>query len=305
MKRQRKVLLEDYKHLLINTALFNGRNAWEYVRSRNENDQLWVAMGICSCIKNGYGLNRLTINWEARTLRYENTIYQDEKESNRILGTKVPIQQGITTIDISDISAYTKGLFTQRDTSGGYSRREVSEESDRLIAIAKESGQFISPSEWNSFSCRIKKPSGESVVFFDDTKERVVKFKDPFAYLPLKKDNPYNALYEHHIHNHFFDGVDYQFLGVSQDPISGSVRFVFSQPFIDTIERPSKMEIHDWFTKRGFQPIEGGFFYSNGYVSFTDVWADNCLKDIEGDLRFIDPIVRFEKNPQEIITPYS
>ena len=304
MHKNKDISIES-KNLLQMTPLLNGINAWEYVLSRNEHEQFWVAMAVCSCIKNGYGIDQLTINWEARTLRYEDTVYQDENESNRKLEIKAPIQQGITTIDISDISAYTKGLSTQRDISGGYSRREVSEESDRLIAIAKESGQFISPSELNSFGCRIKKPSGESVVFFDDTKERVVKFKDPFAYLPLKKDNPYNALYEHHIHNHFFDGVDYQFLGVSQDPISGSVRFVFSQPFIDTIERPSKMEIHDWFTKRGFQPIEGGFFYSNGYVSFTDVWADNCLKDIKGDLRFIDPIVRFEKNPQEIITPYS
>ena len=52
------------------TILQDGMNAWDYVLSKAEADQPWVAAGILSCIGKGYSLNRLTINWEARELRY-------------------------------------------------------------------------------------------------------------------------------------------------------------------------------------------------------------------------------------------
>ena len=52
------------------SILQDGMNAWDYVQSKAEADRPWVAAGILSCIENGYSLNRLTINWEARDLRY-------------------------------------------------------------------------------------------------------------------------------------------------------------------------------------------------------------------------------------------
>ena len=39
-------------------------------------------------------------------------------------------------------------------------------------------------------------------------------------------------------------------------------------------------------------------------MSFTDVWGDNCFKDPEGNLRFIDPIVKFDREPKEVISHY-
>ena len=54
------------------TILQDGMNAWDYVLSKAEADQPWIAAGILSCIEKGYSLNRLTINWEARDLRYGN-----------------------------------------------------------------------------------------------------------------------------------------------------------------------------------------------------------------------------------------
>ena len=47
-------------------------SAWDYVLSAKEDDQYWAAVGILACVEHGYGLNRLTINWEARELRYKN-----------------------------------------------------------------------------------------------------------------------------------------------------------------------------------------------------------------------------------------
>lgn len=260
--------------------------------------QKWIAAGIESCIKKGYGLNRLTVNWEARELRYAND--KSESYSNQqVKEYSMAIDDDYDEqYDLRDIEAYIKDM-----PSGniGNLRRAFQKESDRLIAIAKEVRQFIPSSEWESFGVRTKKQSGESIVFYDEGNNRVVKFRDPFAYAALKHENPYTILYEHHFHNRYFRDVGYRFIGVSQDPVSGGVRLVYEQPFVDTLERPSKAEIHVWFTAHGFWLTEDGYFYCNGDVSFTDVWADNCLKDADGNLCFIDPIIRIEVEPQKVL----
>lgn len=52
------------------TTLTNGNNAWEFVQSRPQDAQLWVAQGILSCIAKGYRLDLLMIGWETRELRF-------------------------------------------------------------------------------------------------------------------------------------------------------------------------------------------------------------------------------------------
>ena len=54
------------------TRLQDGTSAYDYVLSWPEADQPWALAGVLSCIEKGYSLNRLTINWEARDLRYGN-----------------------------------------------------------------------------------------------------------------------------------------------------------------------------------------------------------------------------------------
>ena len=103
----------------------------------------------------------------------------------------------------------------------------------------------------------------------------------------------------------FFDNSLYRFLGVSQDPERGGVRFVFEQPYINTRIPPSSEDIRKWFEERGFHKTEDGFFYTDGYVSFFDIENnDNCLKDKEGNLYFIDPMIRFEVSAKEAINHY-
>lgn len=63
------VTTEQQQHLMA-TMLQDGTTAYDYVMSWPEADQPWLAAGILSCIEKGYSLNRLTINWEARDLRY-------------------------------------------------------------------------------------------------------------------------------------------------------------------------------------------------------------------------------------------
>ena len=60
----------EQKQQLMATMLQDGTTAYDYVMSWPEADQPWALAGVLSCIKKGYSLNRLTINWEVRDLRY-------------------------------------------------------------------------------------------------------------------------------------------------------------------------------------------------------------------------------------------
>lgn len=222
------------------------------------------------------------------------------------LGVHAYMAQGRPTLDRRwDTLVYEEGLQPEpADRQLGGPLAAIRRESDRLIAVAKEVGDYIPSTVWETFGIRNTAPSGESVVFLDDKNDRVVKFKDPFAFAYIKENNPYNALYEHHIHNFFFGNAAYRFLGVSQDPVSGGVRLAFEQPFILSSKKPTEEEIEKWFNKRGFKIDPRHLFFTDGYVSFTDVWNDNCIKDLEGNLHFIDPVIKFNREPKEVLSHY-
>ena len=220
------------------------------------------------------------------------------------LGLRSFMERGRPTLDCRwDTELYEEGLQPQRlsDQLGG-TGTAVQAESDRLIAVAKQHDEFIPSTVWETYGSRVNKKSSESVVFRDYKNNRIIKFKDPFVYTNFKHKNPYCALYEHHIHNYLFSNVPYRLLGVSQDPNNRKVRLAFEQPFIRTAEKPSIEEIRKWMEKRGFEYGNGG--YTDGYVSIIDAEGDNCIKDAEGNLNFIDPIIRFEKEPKEVIAHY-
>ena len=63
-------LTEEQRRQIQGITLLEGENAWSYVLSWPDDGQYWIALGILSCVKHGYGLTRLEINWEARDLRY-------------------------------------------------------------------------------------------------------------------------------------------------------------------------------------------------------------------------------------------
>ena len=72
MKATVSEITSEQQQQLKATTLQDGMNAWDFVQSKVKADQPWIAVGILSCIEKGYSLNRLTINWEARDLRYGN-----------------------------------------------------------------------------------------------------------------------------------------------------------------------------------------------------------------------------------------
>ena len=66
-----QTITEEQKLQIQQATLKSGLNAWDYVMLQNEDDRPWVIAGILSCMKKGYGLTKLEINWEARNLRRE------------------------------------------------------------------------------------------------------------------------------------------------------------------------------------------------------------------------------------------
>ena len=60
---------EEQKKQLMAMTLQEGMNAWEFVQSRPQDAQPWVAKGILSCIEKGYRLDLLMIGWETRNIR--------------------------------------------------------------------------------------------------------------------------------------------------------------------------------------------------------------------------------------------
>jgi hypothetical protein len=62
-------ITEKQIELLKSATLTSGQNAWEFVQSRPQDAQPWVAKGILSCIDKGYRLDLLMIGWETRDIR--------------------------------------------------------------------------------------------------------------------------------------------------------------------------------------------------------------------------------------------
>ena len=65
---------EEQIEILKATTLTNGQNAWEFVQSRPQDAQPWVAKGILSCLEKGYRLDLLMIGWEMRDIRRNKSV---------------------------------------------------------------------------------------------------------------------------------------------------------------------------------------------------------------------------------------
>ena len=69
MENPASAITEEQKQQLMATTLQDGMNAWDFVQSRPQDAQPWVAKGILSCIDKGYRLDLLMIGWETRDIR--------------------------------------------------------------------------------------------------------------------------------------------------------------------------------------------------------------------------------------------
>ncbi len=176
-----------------------------------------------------------------------------------------------------------------------------------LIEKAKKIGIYICPSSLNSYGERKCKPSGECVVYINESKGHVIKIKDPYAKAPMKGHASADAIYEHIVHNLLFSNTKYRLIGITESSI-GDVRFVLEQKYMkDGFEPTSQDQIDKYLIENLHLNKDAKYWYGNEYFAITDVDAtsDNVLTDDNGTLFFIDPIIKFKKTAKEVINSLS
>lgn len=174
-------------------------------------------------------------------------------------------------------------------------------ETKRLFDIAKENGLFIDRETIDKFGDKLCTKTGECEIFYNEKESLIYKVKDPFAKWVIKELHAEDAIYEHIIHNLLFPNTRYKFIGIAED--EGNLRIVLTQPFISsTNAHPTDEEIICHLKTLGLEP-DGPYFYGNEYVTVTDIGtaSDNVLKGDDGELYFIDPIIKLKKPAKEVI----
>ena len=173
-----------------------------------------------------------------------------------------------------------------------------------MIQTARENGLYIDKKDWSSFGERKRLPSGESIIYLNETESAVYKIRDPFAKGAIKDLNPFWIIYEHIIHNLLFPDTRYDFIGISED--ESGIKIILRQPYLDDqYIIPSQKEIDEYLEQGLGLSNENRYFYGNEFVAVTDVSCegDNVLSDGE-TLFFIDPIIKMKKDPLSIINHY-
>lgn len=198
------------------------------------------------------------------------------------------------------IRVYEAGLSAERDGNSGYGERaRRNSEAERLIGIARQQGQYIDKSVFDSLGKRKSKPGGESVVYINQEQSKVYKVKDPAAKSPMKGNvQPEDVIYEHLVHNKYFPETAYGFEGIGDE--LGDVRIVLSQDYVDAVDNATDEQIETALAEKGLYP-EGNYRYGNDEISVTDVTGDNALVGADGKVYFIDPVIDFKKPVREIL----
>ena len=172
--------------------------------------------------------------------------------------------------------------------------------SERLIAAAKETGDYIAPSGISEFGELKRKQSGESAVYFNAKAGVFTKVKNPAAKSVLKRTSPSDWLYEHIIHNILFPESRYEFKGITEE--LHEARIVLVQKAVSTEKRASDRQVEEILRGKGLMP-EDRFFFGNEVLAVTDVGVrgDNVLVNDNGEVCFIDPLIRLKKPAKEVI----
>lgn len=209
-----------------------------------------------------------------------------EKRGDRPTIRVVLESKGQALSDRSDIRVFEAGLSSERygDNEQGTGNAAQDAESKRLIAIAKTHGLFVPKNKCAEYGDRKRLPSGESIVYLSNDGSTITKIRDPFSKASIKSLHAQDVIYEHLIHNILFPLTRYNFIGISE---------------------PSQKDIDDYLIYGLGLRLENKYFYANDYVAITDVSAngDNVLID-NGNLYFIDPIIKFKKPADETLNYY-
>ena len=250
---------------------------------------------------------------ESGDLRTAQTVHQSRSERKRpeqtpdgrrkTDGTGVAddaTQEVLGASNRGDLRVFEEGLDTSyRAYSDDSERTRRTAESERLVSLAKQHGLFIPVEVIKTLTGKVRKRTGESVVYIDKEAGKVTKVKDPYAKSAMKSGvQPEDAAFEHLVHNLLFPETAYSLEAISEE--MGDVRIVLTQNYIQNYDQPTREQIAEALATRGLFP-EDNYSFGNELVSVTDVEGDNVLLGEDGTVYFIDPIIRFKKPLREIL----
>ncbi len=240
----------------------------------------------------------------------EGRLEQNNNEPNQHIGGNLYqnlSRREMADLDRGDIRVLEKEVHDQPygDSEDGQTTLEQTRaeqvEIARLFEIAKQNGLFIERETINKYGDKLCTKTGECEIFYNEKENVIYKVKDPFAKWVIKELHAEDLIYEHIVHNLLFPNTRYKFIGIAED--EGNIRLVLTQPFISsTNAHPTDEEIIYHLKTLGLEP-DGPYFFGNEYVSVTDIGtaSDNVLKGDNGELYFIDPIIKLKKPAREVI----
>lgn len=202
--------------------------------------------------------------------------------------------------DLNSILIFTQALSIELGNGDELSESELRDKtSETLINIAKQNDLYVSAEHYSDFGERKTRPSGESVVYKNG--DIYTKVKDPFAKRAIKHTHAEDVIYEHIIHNMIFPNTRYAFKGISDD--CGDVRFILTQEEVSAHKLPTNRQIDNYMKAILGLSQEDAYTWGNWLYSITDVNAtsDNVLLGEDGNLYFIDPLIKLKKSAKEVV----
>lgn len=183
---------------------------------------------------------------------------------------------------LESASAFARGVLEEiKALAGTTSCKSV--QLVRLKKWAQEQGCWFD--DRNLFGDYIDRGSENEVYLSRDGNE-IIKLND-FRYSDDNLTPFFERLYAH---NRYFDACPYRMIGFAENS-DGNVCAVLVQPYIDDARLATREEIHEEFQRLGFQPEDGGAYYTNGQHDIFDAVDGNVLVGGDGHMYFIDTII--------------
>lgn len=183
---------------------------------------------------------------------------------------------------LESASAFARGVLEEiKALAGTASCKSV--QLVRLKKWAQEQGCWFD--DRNLFGDYIDRGS-ENEVYLSTNGTEIIKLND-FRY----SDDNLTPFFERiDAHNRYFDACPYRMIGFAENS-DGNVCAVLVQPYIDDARLATREEIHEEFQRLGFQPEDGGAYYTNGQHDIFDAVDGNVLVGGDGHMYFIDTII--------------
>jgi hypothetical protein len=142
----------------------------------------------------------------------------------------------------------------------------------------------------NTIALKAISEGTEHIVYISKDRKSVIKFNSLGR---VETPNDFNTLIDRFIaHNEVFPNTAYSIEGFALDDM-GNISMLLQQPYIESTIITTQSEIDDFLKNCGFKKTSkiqrGRPIWTNNNYEISDVVPLNVIKDIDGNLCFIDP----------------